>query len=1405
MSMTRQTILASRPAAMVLALSLVAAITTPVLLLPRAQAQTAPVLLPCTQGNNNGCTELSPTPPQDTVSVPPNIVLMLDDSGSMSSDYMPDWGYLQSTASNDVINSADNGTYYNPTVAYLPPPQADGTLYPSYTDITSVPKDGFNPGSGQNLTNYSETYSYSASKSVTSTATYVGNFKYESQCINAYYSNSGTGGYTYSSTTGNCTFNYKTTTTYRYFKYATGTVGSSVIHYVASMNHGGLGCGPYNTTTTPDCVLDTTLTGMKDAAGNPITIGENIANWFAYDHTRIQLAKTGLMTAFNNLNPNYRFGFSSINANNIDDIPQTPTPYTYDDYTSGGGDSNNQLAVVQPFGAAMIPDPSDPTGPMIQNTTSQRYAFWNWIANESANRNTPLRKALNAVGMYYSTSDPWKTLSTDPGYPTTQQFACRASYTILTTDGFWNGQNPSGITAGLTSSDGTVWPVPANDTFTQYKGVQPFSGGKANSGPSLADIATYYWENDLNTGLTNEVATSKQDPAAWQHMTTFTMGLGFTPSGIKGTVAATGKAVTVPDIFAWAHDVDAGVSGANTEVTGFSWPQPSSNNLNNIADLAHAAVNGHGDFFSVKSPQDLAAGFAKAISDINARNVPPTPAAVNVSVLTAGALTFETGYNTGDWSGSFKVVELAADGSVELDGSGNPISPWPTDPDTLLDTTYHGTGYASRKVYTANYNGSATPAVVGKQFSAQTADSTTVPTWLDSMEANALQTMPALAGGKDVVANRINYLLGDKEYEGATFRSRTSILGAVINASPLYVNGAQSNYNNSWPSGSAEIATGAQSYDDFVTQQSTAAPGMVYIAANDGMLHAFNAPVPNCKTPPCTYAANSGSEAWAFIPRAVYANLGNLVSPSMNYRPTVDETPVTRDVFFGTPDNKWHTILAGTVGLGGRGVYALDITNPSSFTQANVLWEFDSDMTSLTSSTSTCYGVTGATSTSTVSNQATQGTCNANDLGYTISEPNIARLADGQWAVLVSNGYFPDCSVSDYPTDTVDDCNAIAAQVPMYNKGTSTQTPYSALFVLDAQTGKPIAELKTPQGVPSFGLATPVLGDLTNNNVDNVAYAGDALGNLWKFNLGPAGCLNVKPTPCDMTADTWTVSLVYQAQTPGAQPITTMPRLFPDPVSNGFMVVFGTGKFFGVGDNSNSTTQAVYGIRDPDPADYTQSSGVVSLGGSGTQGLTQNYLHEEVEPATIPDPSDPSKTIANPLAGETLRCLTGGANTTCDPNVSDANHATAVNDSSGSGGWYYNLVIKAADGTQLNAGERIVVSPGAIFASNTVVLESLITGAQSSDPCSPTTTGAIMAVNGATGAPAGVSSLGGWPLMGGRITNARTSGSLPIVSALGGGQAYLPGTGLAPSGKKPFSVDAPIWRRRSWSEINQGQ
>ena len=96
---------------------------------------------PCTV--DDGCTELSGTPPEDIPAVPPNITLMFDDSGSMAYDYMPDWGYLANTSWEGLENPAINAVYYHPGTTYNPPPKADGTMYPDSPGLTGAYNDGF--------------------------------------------------------------------------------------------------------------------------------------------------------------------------------------------------------------------------------------------------------------------------------------------------------------------------------------------------------------------------------------------------------------------------------------------------------------------------------------------------------------------------------------------------------------------------------------------------------------------------------------------------------------------------------------------------------------------------------------------------------------------------------------------------------------------------------------------------------------------------------------------------------------------------------------------------------------------------------------------------------------------------------------------------------------------------------------------------------------------------------------------------------------------------------------------------------------------------------------------------------------------------------------------------------------
>lgn len=1211
---------------------------------------------PCTEANQNGCVELSPSPPQDTTAIPPNIVLILDDSGSMQWNYMPDSSYLVSGTAYRR-NAANNRVYYDPTTEYKPPPRADGTFYPSYDNITNVPLDGLNPSWGwDDVTRHEGTQ-----------RGYSNSF--------AFYHRVNRG------STARPNWHY-------YFQFATGPINSSqTVWYVSPA---GQSCG-----TLTNCYSENDTSGAVAPAG--VRAGTNIANWFAYYRNRILMAKSGLMTAFVDLSPNYRFGFGAINNRNTSNLPNGR-------YTS----SYMTISDVRPFGDG--------------SANSNKAQFWKWLETMDPSGGTPLRRALYSAGLYYETAQPWQTMEGDPnhvpGQNSQEELACRASYTILTTDGFWNGSNPPGAVTGAASSNGVLYTAP-DGREARYEAVPPFSGGGATSGASLADIAAHFWKRDLRTGTANLVPTNQNDEAFWQHMTTFTMGIGFEPVPYKD-----GPVLPVEQIFDWARE--GGGSSSPSALAGFEWPTPSSDNVTNIADMAHAGVTGRGDFFSATNPQELADGFAKAIAQISERNVASPPSSSNVSVAVLGALSFEKSYNTSTWNGTLEAVEMKPDGS-------------PGEVKWDITSKLDAALWEQRKVYTSQFEGadctnpenSTAVFKQGVRFSAGSLGS------LDCVQLAGLGS-PALAGDQDTLQNRVDYILGDRSREGSLYRRREHRLGAVIHSDPLYVAYPSGGYRNIWPAGSPEASAGeGRRYSDFIVQNA-GREGTIYIGANDGMLHAFAAPAPECdysdsENITCTYG-DGGGERWAFIPRAVYANLGNLTSAKdFSFRPTVDATPRSRDVFIG---GEWRTLLVGGVRLGGRGVYALDVTKPESFDEKKVLWEFDSDSS-----------VSGPC----VSNE---GVCRPSDLGYTVPQPNIGRLANGKWVAVVPSGYFPDCTQAVVPTgeaETSDKprCKAIAAQAP----------DYGSLFVLDAETGVLIAQLKArAAGVSSIGLGSVVLGDYQNDQIDDVAFAGDLMGNLWRFDLSD-------PSPSN-----WKVTLAYRGKTgegnkQGIQPITAMPRLFPDLRSNRFMVVFGTGKYLGPGDNDLAIpAQAIYGIQEQVDAEGQPIS------------VDSDLLRKQ----TLTEGEGPGG-----LSAATLRKLT--------------DEALAANDQ----GWYIDLDLQTAP------GERVVETPAAIHATNTAVFRTLIPSRD--NYCDPSTKGALMSLSAANGGSGGgLSMFGGGDYVGGRVTYAATGGSVPIVQDLGGGGVFVPveleGIGALPGGGRAMiTVDSPLWRRRSWSTPEGGE
>lgn len=1357
--------------------------------------------------------QVDQTPLTVQPAIPPNITLMLDDSGSMAWDYMPDWDYLSNTGPYGVRNAAINGLYYNPATTYTPPPQVDGSSYPNSPGLTTAYSDGFTNTNGVNITTYTgggngnsfrygdnlPTTQFTAGKDYgpavwggASTggcaSPYYVDPNDSTQCIRdpvaqqeVYKCNSGDSGpntyngipnmcrhtdweegtavYTYYPATdeglqcpsggtlesdGLCHFSPKpvaqptsahwtcpkggTTDTSApappsaapectsngsriwvwAFTYVVGAPIQGNEHFVipndANAPAGGwcsVLLANWNGNPTANCVNADDTSGVAGPVG--VAAGQNIANWFSYYRTRMLMAKSGLMTAFNTLDPNFRVGFGSINGgaganNNVQYFPSTSSSvFSYTDAFNGG---TNLIYDVAPFDTNCATNPTTCTP---GQSGTQRAAFWYWIAKAQPGHETPLRQALDAAGQYYQSSQPWAWMSTDPGYANrgnAGDIACRQSNTILTTDGFWNGNYTSSATNGASDSDGPLF-TDANGNKVGYKAVPPFSGGDTtDSTPSLADVAAYYWKNDLQTGDANEVPADTSDPAFWQHMVTFTLGMGFTPTGI------TPPGTTTQQIFDWAND--GGGTTSKYAISNFAWPNPSAANfgsINNIADLAHAGLNGHGGFFQANNPQTFVAGIESALKRAGDRLATGASLGANSTKLQTGTFVYQAQYFTGSWKGDLLALGLnaatgapdstatwsaatALNGQAAVSGTNRT---YPTRANSAYASasgrdimTYNPTGkdYASQFVSFANGTGNTPPTLASDQLT-------------------------SLGSDAAAQAKMVNYLRGDNTDEksnGGDFRTRTTPLGDIVDSAPLYAAAPDSTEFNgeSFP-GLALVTDSSGTYSPFqrwtqgtidsagklTPSAASQRAGMIYVAGNDGMLHILD--------------ASTGKEVFAYLPGALLVNqtdpvtgqaepLANLADPAygsaaMPHQDYNDGQLTVADAYVKLPQTgdtspQWHTILVGTTGKGpARAVYALDVTDP---TNIKPLWErYAGDNSTLDSNSGYIGQMNGAPV-----------------IAQTSVSTDSSGNSTGTWSALVGNGY-------------------------------NSPNGVAALLQFNLATGQ--LHVHTTNTTTSNGLA-PVYTWMSNSSsgVTDLAYAGDLQGKVWQFNLDLTSCSGSgNNLTCTTTAkpDSPGTSIFTATDASGnAQPITGGMLVAQNPTDSGLWLFFGTGEFINQSDLSSKKVQTWYGLI------ITPTAGT----NAAPAALTRSQLAQRsiIYEDTGVDGGYPARAVT-PLPSTPDICNFA---TSTGSGKGNGGGSSGGGSSSCKMGWYMDLVSPVNDtsgvtppANTLAQGERMVVPnqlQGGLLVGTSIIPQP---ANQPVNPCLPAGAGWIMALDPFTG------------------------------------------------------------------------
>ncbi len=934
--------------------------------------------------------------------VAPNMIITIDESTSMDRAYVPDG--LGFTGERRFRANSFNAMYYNPDVTYRIPPsfKKDGTEQTLSTLFTEAPYNGFKPKTDETL-DLSSKYSVATEVRVRDSSSAasipsIRNPEPDFRCgiktaalskngqthtctgdpQNGYSTWNGdeldswqtrTGEITITRTgsssctavmkSGDITINNVPCTrsyisgTYYYLADLTKTPVPAY-YYVADKTFGADSSNNYDSLSADgsednaDCksyescyrlvfVTDKSGKVRADDLASGTDERQNFANWYSFYRSRSLATISAASLAFYNLSTSTRMTWQNL------------SDCTNLNKSSASRCGNNLFR---------------------EYSKAHRGEFYHWMQNMRMNNSTPLRLAMDRAGKFLRNDDAaWQAYPNDSSKTNTTEntYACRSSYHVLMTDGMWNGDDAN--TTGKTYNDDKDITLPTGSGYTgtrptKYAPSAPYQDSNSNT---LADVAMNYWAMDLNSDLPNTIKPympyrtnndakdywdPRNNPADWQHMSNFIMGLGMTNS------------LTHPDL-PWQGGTYLGDSYKKLYEGTVSWPKErwttsGSADAWKVYDLWHAAINSRGEFFSVESPDAMVRAFNSILARIADRKSSATSAGTSSATVPDGLkddegndisqamlvnYSYQSTFDSSDWSGDIKLTESKR----ELD----PVTKeYQNVSKVLWSAKEELPPHSARKIYIAG-SGTSNNLI---EFKAVNAGNPNTAGTL----ANYLNINPEPTIQQATWQDRLNFIRGDqsKETTGgddqSKLRSRNSILGDFLSSQPVAVQTPR------YLEGLSNKLEGNDAYSQFMEEIKNR-PSMVYVGGNDGMLHAFD--------------GNTGEEKFAFIPTAVFPKLSKLTGIKYSHEYYVDGTPVVADAY-NKEKNEWRTLLIGTLKAGGSGLFALDITKPD---EIKLLWEL--------------HDQSAAFNDKTVKP------------GYSFSKPTVARLHNGKWAVVTGNGY----------------------------------------------------------------------------------------------------------------------------------------------------------------------------------------------------------------------------------------------------------------------------------------------------------------------------------------------------------------------------------------------------------------